>query len=235
MRAWTWHYLSATAVWCPKVPLGGPPEAFCGGLCGRVGFWKSGDWERCGYSGRYFGVGLSAVAWGVLSRGARAEAGAGVFVAAGELGRDQRVVLFAAAAGELSALAGERAGRLRLLAQGRPVHHAHEAAARRRHRARQLLRLRPARPRPDTRPDPLADPGQPALRGRRGRPVPGSTPPYYGRGRSACREARRAPRRSRPHRNRCRSPAPARDGGHATPVSPIPPSPSYFASTAWPA
>ena len=89
---------------------------------------------------------------------------AGVRRRAAHLDRDQRLLLLAAAALELCEVARGGARRLRVLGQGRPVHHPPEEAPRRRGRAGQLLRLRGARPGQRPGPVPVAAARDLALR-----------------------------------------------------------------------
>ena len=100
----------------------------------RVRIGISG-WRYAGWRGDFYPKGL------------RQRRRAGVRRRADDVGRDQRLVLLAAAPELVCRVAGPDARRLRLRGQGRPLHHPHEEAARRRDPARQLLRLGGARAR----------------------------------------------------------------------------------------
>src|SRR5688572_24576788 len=93
-------------------------------------------------SHRHIRLALRAVARNVLPRGPGAAPRARVRVAVPELDRDQRLVLLAPAPVELPGVARPDPGRLRLLAEGRALHHAHEAAEGRRDRDGEFLRVR---------------------------------------------------------------------------------------------
>ena len=80
--------------------------------------------------------------------------------------RDQRLVLLAAATGQLAAVARRRARGFRVRRQGRPVHHPHETAARPAVDAGAVLRLRPAAAGRAARPDPVAAPAELPVRPR---------------------------------------------------------------------
>ena len=82
---------------------------------------------------RHLRVDLPALAWRLLPEGTAATPRAGVRRLAADLDRDQRLVLLAATARRAGRSgAREVPGRLRLRGQGRPLHHPHEAPARRR-------------------------------------------------------------------------------------------------------
>ena len=128
-----------------------------------------------------------------------------------ELDRGERLVLLAAAARVVPLLARADARRLRLLGQGRALHHAPEATRGRRDAAGQLLRLRGAGAGPEAGPDPVAAPGEPGLRRRAAGGVLRAAAAHHGRG----GRARPAPRRQggrgpRADHGRGRPPAAAR-------------------------
>ena len=141
--------------------------------------------------------------------GLRAATRAGVRLADAADDRDQRLVLFAAAAGVVRGMARRDAARLRLRGQGLALHHAHAEAAQRARAARQLLRLGRAAPGRQARADPLAVPAAARLR-RRALRRPSSrccraTPRRRSRWRASTTQRLdgRAWLRDRPHAGRC--------------------------------
>src|SRR5436190_5003324 len=100
----------------------------------------------------------------LLPEGPAAAERARVPVRAAQLGGDQRIVLLAPAADQLPGLGGADAGGFCVRGQGRAVHHAPEAAARRGGPPGKLLRLRTAGPRRQARAGALAVAAEPAFR-----------------------------------------------------------------------
>src|SRR4051812_40378661 len=86
---------------------------------------------------------LRAMARRVLSERTRAAPRARIRLAAVPDDRDQRDLLFAAAPRVLQVLVRRHAAGFPLRDQGKPLHHAHETAARHRAAAREPLRLGP--------------------------------------------------------------------------------------------
>src|SRR5262249_1764792 len=80
---------------------------------------------------RHFRVALRPVARDLLPARLAGGTRAPVRLRATWLGRDQRLLLLAPAPGKLPQVVRRDAGRLRLRGEGRPLHHAHEAARRR--------------------------------------------------------------------------------------------------------
>ena len=105
---------------------------------------------------RHLRLDVRPVARRLLPQGPAAEAGARLREPGVQLDRDQRHVLLAPAADELPDVVRADAGRLRLLRQGRAVHHAHEEARRRRDGAGELLRVGRAAAAREARADPVA-------------------------------------------------------------------------------
>ena len=131
-------------------------------------------------------VDLPAVARGLLSAGPPAEAGARVRREPAEQRRDQRLVLLVAMAVELPELVRADAGRLRVLGEGRSVHHPHEEARGRRDPAGQFLRLWRAGARAQARAAAVAAAADAGLRSR----------PAGGASSTSCRGRRPRPRDS---------------------------------------
>src|SRR5690606_14981407 len=119
-----------------------------------------------GRADRHLGLALRGLARQVLSERLAAATGAGLRGASVPEHRDQRQLLLAAAPRELRVLVGRRAGRLRVRGQRLALHHAHAAPRERGDGARELLRVRPLRARPEARPDSMAAAPDAALRAR---------------------------------------------------------------------
>src|SRR6185503_10976204 len=96
---------------------------------------------------RHLRMALPALARGLLPARAGPTPRAWIRLDLVGVGRDQRLLLLAAATKQLRAVARADAGRLRLLSQRPTLHHAHEEARRRRGAAGQLLRFGSAGPR----------------------------------------------------------------------------------------
>src|SRR6478672_3166922 len=74
---------------------------------------------------------LSAVAWGdLLSQGMATKASTGICVAASQLDRNQRLVLFASSTGKLPGLVQRYSGRFSLFGKGRTLHHSFQTPQR---------------------------------------------------------------------------------------------------------
>lgn len=95
-----------------------------------------------GHPDRHLGVELSALAERFLSKRADSTTRARVSRRPDEHGGNQRIVLFVAAAFELSTVARNNSARFRVRREGRPVHHAQQEAAGRPDCAGEFLLLR---------------------------------------------------------------------------------------------
>src|SRR5664279_2489213 len=133
--------------------------------------------------------------------------------------RDKRLLLLAAAPDELPELVPADSAQLRVLSQGRALHHPPEETRRRRNRTRELLRLWGARAQRQAGAGAVAAAAQsrlpPAAAGRLLRPLAA----LDGGGRVARAAPRRAGQRASPERFRLRPAAAPRAGGTARELS----------------
>lgn len=165
--------------------------------------------------GAHRGVGLAVcpVARALLPARAAAAPGARAHRCDLPHRRAQRLLLLLAAARVLRPLAGQCPARVHVRGQGRTLHHPRQAAARRHHPARQLPRLRCARPGGPAGSAAVAAARTTAARPRPHRRVPRAAPDDDHRRGRARRRPRRAPRRVGMDHDRRRPHAAARAGG----------------------